>query len=414
MTLSAKRIWDRCEELARLSESDGGLTRVFLSKEHRKANALVMDWMCDAGMNARVDAIGNVAGRYEGVQDALSCLILGSHLDTVRDAGKYDGMLGVVTAIECVASLNSRGRRMPFAIEVLGFADEEGVRFNATLLGSRAVAGSFDAAALDRQDKDGVTMRDALKSFGLDPNAIASAARRREDILAYVELHIEQGPVLENEGLPVGIVTTINGATRCAVEIDGTAGHAGTVPMTLRKDALAAAAECVLAIERRCMRDSELVGTVGKLEALPGAVNVIPGRVYFSIDVRAPEDDKRMAAIADIVAEMKEICARRGVAARIEKTHEGATAACAGWLMVQIGAAISAEGVSVRPLPSGAGHDGMAMVNVADIGMLFVRCTKGVSHSPAEAVTLDDVATGARVLLRFIEHFEPRRQGRTK
>jgi allantoate deiminase len=408
MTLSARRIWGRCEELGRLSESDDGLTRVFLSEEHRKANSMVMSWMRDAGMNARIDAIGNVAGRYEGAQDGLPCLMLGSHLDTVRDAGKYDGMLGVVAAIECVASLSSRGKRMPFAIEVLGFSDEEGVRFNATLLGSRAVAGRFDATALDRQDRRGVAMRDALKAFGLDPQAIGRAARRREEIHAYVELHIEQGPVLESEGLPVGVVTAINGVTRYAIEVDGTAGHAGTVPMSLRRDALAAAAECVLAVERRCARDRELVGTVGKLEALPGAVNVIPGRVRFSIDVRAPEDDARAAAVADIVAEMKETFARRGVAASIETIHEGATTACAPWIMAQIGAAVAAEGISVRQLPSGAGHDGMAMVSVADIGMLFVRCAKGISHNPAEAVTLEDIETGTRVLLRFIEGFQPR------
>ncbi len=395
----------RCEELARLSEQPDGLTRVFLSKEQRAANDLVMGWMREAGMSARLDAIGNVVGRYEGERDGLPCLMLGSHLDTVRDAGKYDGMLGVVTAIECVGSLNSRGGRMPFAIEVLGFADEEGVRFNATLLGSRAVAGTFDFTALDRRDQDGITMREALSSCGMNPDAIRSAARRREEILAYVELHIEQGPVLENEGLPVGIVTAINGATRFAVEINGTAGHAGTVPMTLRQDALAAAAECVLAVERRCARDAELVGTVGKLEALPGAVNVIPGKARFTIDFRAPENVKRTAAVEDTVAAMREICARRGESIDITKTHEGATAACAPWLMEQIGDAVTAVGVPLRKLPSGAGHDGMAMVNVADIGMLFVRCAKGISHNPAEAVTLDDVATGACVLLNFIEKF---------
>lgn len=407
VTLSARRIWDRCDELARLSELDHGLTRVFLSSEHRAANALVMGWMRDAGMIARIDAIGNVVGRYEGAQDALPCLMMGSHLDTVRDAGKYDGMLGVVAAIECVASLNSRSKRLPFAIEVVGFADEEGVRFSATLLGSRAVAGTFDTTTLDRLDKNGITLRAALEAFGLDPDTIARAARKREDILAYVELHIEQGPLLESEGLPVGIVTAISGATRYAVEVEGTAGHAGTVPMTLRADALTAAAECVLAVERRCSRDRELVGTVGRLEALPGAVNVIPGRVSFSVDVRAPEDEKRTAAAADIISEMKAIFTRRGVTARIEKTHDGATTECASWLMEQIGAAVDAEGASVRRLPSGAGHDGMAMVSIADIGMLFVRCAKGISHNPAEAVTLEDVAMGARVLLRFIEKFQP-------
>lgn len=406
----AQRIWEHCAALGRLSELEGGLTRVFLSREQQAANDLVLGWMRAAGMSARLDAIGNVVGRYEGERPGLPCLMMGSHLDTVRDAGKYDGMLGVVAAIECVRALHARGRRLPFALEVVGFADEEGTRFNATLLGSRAVAGTFKAEVLDNVDQDGVSMRAALRAFGLDPEKIGAAARRREDVLAYAELHIEQGPVLEAEGLAVGVVTAINGATRCAVEIDGIAGHAGTVPMSLRQDALAAAAECVLAIERRCGAEPELVGTVGKLECLPGAVNVVPGKVRFTIDIRAPRDPLRLAAVDDVLAAMKAIAARRNVRLGVTKTHEGGVAACAPWLMDQIGAAIAAEGVPVRRLPSGAGHDGMAIIDLTDIGMLFVRCEKGISHNPAEAITLADVATAARVWLRFIENFDPSRK----
>jgi allantoate deiminase len=409
-TLSAQRIWDHCEALARLSEMDGGLTRVFVSKEQQAANELVLGWMRAAGMSARLDAIGNVIGRYEGERAGLPCLMMGSHLDTVRDAGKYDGMLGVVAAIECIHALDARGKRLPFAIEVVGFADEEGTRFNATLLGSRAVAGTFKAEVLDNVDKDGVSMRAAMRAFGLDPANIGAAARRRGDVLAYAELHIEQGPVLEAEGLPVGVVTAINGATRLAVEIEGVAGHAGTVPMTLRQDALAAAAECVLAVERRCGAEPELVGTVGKLECLPGAVNVVPGKVRFTIDIRAPRDAMRLAAVDDVLAEMRSIAARRNVRLAAAKTHEGGVAACAPWLMEQIGAAIAAEGIPVRKLPSGAGHDGMAIIDLTDIGMLFVRCERGISHNPAEAITLADVETAARVWLRFIENFDPARK----
>lgn len=407
-SLSAERIMARCDELARCSEQPDGLTRVYLSPEQRAANELVLGWMREAGMRARLDAIGNCVGRYEGERPGLPCLMLGSHLDTVRDAGKYDGMLGVVTAIECVDSLNSRKKRLPFAIEVVGFADEEGVRFNATLLGSRAVAGTFRSEVLDALDQDGISMRAALSRFGLESNAVARAERRKNEVLAYAELHIEQGPVLEAEGLPAGVVTAINGATRFAVEIDGLAGHAGTVPMDHRQDALAAAAECVLAIERRCMAVPELVGTVGKLECLPGAVNVIPGKVRFSIDIRSPRDEERLAAVADVQRAMREICARRKVALDATKTHEGGVAACAPWLIEQIGQAIAAEGFPVRKLPSGAGHDGMAMIDLADIGMLFVRCKGGISHNPAEAITLDDAQTSARVFLRFVENFRPR------
>ncbi len=405
---SAQRIWDHCEALAKLSEMPGGLTRVYLSDEQRRANELALGWMREAGMSARLDAAGNCVGRYEGEHPGSPALVLGSHLDTVRDAGKYDGMLGVIAGIECVRTLHARGRRLAFAIEVIGFADEEGTRFNATLLGSRAVAGTFKPEVLDAVDKDGVSMREAMRRFGLDPARIGEAAHRREEVLAYAELHIEQGPVLEAEGLSVGVVTAINGATRLAVEVDGMAGHAGTVPMNLRQDALAAAAECVLAIERRCGAVPELVGTVGKLETLPGAVNVIPGKVRFTIDIRSPRDPERLAAVADVLGELRAIGERRNVAVKTTKTHEGAVAPCAGWLQAQIGEAIAAEGLPVRKLPSGAGHDGMAMIELADIGMLFVRCEKGISHNPAEAMTLADVETSARVFLRFIENFRPK------
>ena len=404
---SAARILERCDALARCSEQSDGLTRVYLSREQQAVNALVLQWMREAGMQARLDAVGNAIGRYEGKMPGARCLMLGSHLDTVRDAGKYDGMLGVVAAIECVASLNARAVRLPHAVEVAGFADEEGVRFNVTLLGSRAVAGTFDPAALDRSDAAGTSMRDAMTGFGLDPGNVPAAARRRDELLAYAELHIEQGPVLEDEGLAVGVVTAINGGNRFGVEIGGMAGHAGTVPMRLRRDALAAAAECVLAIERICSADPELVGTVGKIEALPGAINVIPGRVRFSIDVRAPTDAQRERAVIDIHAALAAIAQRRRVTIGMTPVWEAKTSTCAPWLQAQFSAAIAADGIAVRALPSGAGHDGMAMIAIADIGMLFVRCTGGISHNPAEAVMAEDVQIASRVLLRFIENFRP-------
>ena len=406
---SAARILERCDALARCSEQPGGLTRVYLSDQQRAANALVLRWMEEAGMTARLDAVGNAVGRYEGERPGLPCLMLGSHLDTVRDAGKYDGMLGVVTAIECVGALSARGKRPPFAVEVLGFADEEGVRFNATLLGSHAVAGTFDRANFDRADANGKTMREAFVDFGLDPGAVGSAARRREDVLAYAELHIEQGPVLEAEGLPVGVVTAINGGNRLAIEISGMAGHAGTVPMRLRRDALAGAAECVLAVERIAASEAELVGTVGKIEALPGAINVIPGRVRFSLDVRAPQNRQREAALTQIQSAFADIARRRGLDLAVRPVWEAKTATCADWLQEQLGAAIESQGVPLRRLPSGAGHDGMAMIAIADIGMLFVRCKGGISHNPAEAITEEDARVAALAFLRFIERFEPGR-----
>jgi allantoate deiminase len=405
--LQPQRIWERCDVLGRLSELDGGLTRVFLSPQQGAANALVLAWMREAGMAAHLDAIGNCVGRYEGESAGLPCLMLGSHLDTVRDAGKYDGVLGVIAAIDCVGALAATGRRLPFAIEVIGFGDEEGVRFGSTLLGSRAVAGTFDAGLLERTDAGGVTLRDALRGFGLDPAAIGALARRQGDVLAYAELHIEQGPVLEAEGLAAGVVTAINGGNRFNVELTGMAGHAGTVPMTLRRDALAAAAECVLAVERVAAAMPEVVGTVGRIDAMPGAMNVIPGRVRFSLDVRAPTDARRHAAVAAIRGECVAIARRRGIGIALEALWEAKTAPCAPALQRQFAAAIDAEGLRVHALPSGAGHDGMALADIAPIGMLFVRCKDGVSHNPAEAVTLADVTTGARVFARFIESFVP-------
>jgi allantoate deiminase len=399
----------RINALAAISETSEHLTRIFLTPEHRAAADLLMTWMRDAGMQAHLDAIGNVCGRYEGERPGLPCLMLGSHYDTVRDAGRWDGPLGLITAISCVGDLNRRGRRLPFAIEVTGFADEEGVRFASTLLGSRAIAGTFDESVLGSRDKAGTTMRQALVLFGLDPDHIGAAARAPSELLAYVELHIEQGPVLEAEKLPVGVVTAISGATRLAVELRGMAGHAGTVPMALRRDALAGAAECIVAIEEFCCTDRDgLVGTVGYINAMPGATNVIPGMVSFTIDIRTARDSYRKLAVADIVRHIEEIVKRRNLKLDINVTHENRTVPCAPWLQQQVADAVKAEGYRVFELPSGAGHDGMAMIDIADVAMLFVRCRGGVSHHPDEHVEDADADAGARVLLRLIENFKPK------
>ena len=399
----------RIKELGEISEVPEHLARFFLTREHRAAADLILTWMRSAGMRAHLDAIGNVCGRYEGEQPALPCLMLGSHYDTVRDAGRWDGPLGLITAISCVADLHKRGRRLPFAIEVTGFADEEGVRFASTLLGSRAVAGTFDARVLNAQDNTGLSMRDALVQFGLDPEHVGAAARVRGDLHAYIELHIEQGPVLETEQLAVGVVTAISGATRLAASLTGMAGHAGTVPMRLRRDALAGAAECIVAVEEFCRSDGDgLVGTVGYVNAMPGATNVIPGQVSFTLDLRAPTDAHRKLAVADISRRIEAIAKRRKLALQIDVTHENRTVPCAPWLKAQVAEAIAAEGYRVFELPSGAGHDGMAMIDIADVGMMFVRCRGGVSHHPDEHVDNADADAGARVLLRLIENFRPR------
>ncbi|WP_065751301.1 allantoate amidohydrolase [Bradyrhizobium paxllaeri] len=399
----------RINQLGAISEAGDNLTRIFLSPEHRTAADLILSWMRDAGMAAHLDAIGNVCGRYEGDRPGLSCLMLGSHYDTVRDAGKWDGPLGVITAIACVADLNRRGVRLPFAIEVVGFADEEGVRFTSTLLGSRAIAGTFEESVLDTRDATGLTMREAMVQFGLDPGRIGAAARKRSELHAYAELHIEQGPVLEQQNLPVGAVTAISGATRLAAHLSGMAGHAGTVPMALRRDALAGAAECIVAVEQFCKADSTgLVGTVGVINAMPGATNVIPGRVSFALDIRAPADRHRKQAVAEIVRQIEAITKRRELSLQIDVTHENRTVPCAPWLKAQMAEAVAAEGFGAFELPSGAGHDGMAMIDISDVAMLFVRCRGGISHNPAEHVEPADADAGARVLLRFVENFRPK------
>src|SRR6478672_1032012 len=399
----------RIHQLGAISGTPEHLARIFLTPEHHKAADLTLSWMREAGMSAHLDAIGKVCGRYEGDRPGLPCLMLGSHYDTVRDAGKWDGPLGLLTAIACVADLNRRGRRLPFAIEVIGFADEEGVRFSSTLLGSRAVAGTFDEKLLDARDRAGIAMRDAMVEFGLDPARIGAAVRTRGELLAYVELHIEQGPVLEQNNLPLGVVTVISGATRLAAKLTGMAGHAGTVPMALRRDALAGAAESIAAVEEFCKNDAAgLVGTVGYIDAKPGATNVIPGLVSFTLDIRAPADSHRKMAVADIVRRIEVIAKRRGLALQLDVTHENRSVPCAPWLKAQVAEAVAAEGFPVFELPSGAGHDGMAMIDVADVAMLFVRCRGGISHHPDEHVELADVDAGARVLLRLIETFRAR------
>ena len=399
----------RIDELAAISETPEHLTRIFLTKEHRAAADLILGWMRDAGMRAHLDSIGNVCGRYESEVAGSPCLTLGSHYDTVRDAGKWDGPLGLITAISCVGELHRTGKRLPFAIEVTGFADEEGVRFASTLLGSRAVAGTFDESVLGVKDSKGISLRDALSQFGLDPDRIGAAARTRAELLAYLELHIEQGPVLEGLNLPVGVVTAISGATRLAARLTGMAGHAGTVPMPLRRDALAGAAECIVAIEEFCRSgQSGLVGTVGSINAMPGATNVIPGQVSFTIDIRAPSDAQRKRAVAEIVRQLEDIAGRRKLELQVDVTHENRTVPCAPWLKDQLSEAIAGEGCRVFELPSGAGHDGMAMIDIADVGMVFVRCRGGVSHHPDEHVDKADADAGARVLLRLIENFHPK------
>ncbi|OWJ68433.1 allantoate amidohydrolase [Inquilinus limosus] len=399
-------LMQRLDALARFSEDPDRLTRTFLSQAHRQAADQVLAWMRDAGMDARTDAAGNVVGRYEGDRPGLPALLLGSHIDTVRDAGRYDGNLGVLAAIAVIGELHRRGERLPFAVEVLAFGDEEGVRFPVTLTGSATVAGTVDPAVADALDHDGVRLGDALRGFGGDPDALEGEARRRDRVLGYVELHIEQGPVLEAEDLPLGVVTAINGAARYNATVRGMAGHAGTVPMDLRHDALAAAASMILAVERCAQSRRDVVATVGQLDVQPGAVNVIPGAVRFTIDIRAPDDADRLAAMAEMTAALEGIARGRGVELALERYHDAAAVRCDEALMARLETAIRRHGLPARRLPSGAGHDAMAMAALAPVAMLFLRCRGGISHNPAESITVEDADLAVRVLLDLLRQYD--------
>jgi allantoate deiminase len=369
----------------------------------RRAHEYVSKWMTEAGMKVRRDNIGNLRGRYEGVAPDAPTLILGSHLDSVRNAGKYDGPLGVMVAIAAVQRLHDKGTRLRFAIEVIGFSDEEGLRFASTYLGSRALAGTFEIADLARTDATGVTMAEAVRAFGGDPALIGDDRWREGAVLGYCEVHIEQGPALEARGLPVGVVSAITGQNRYALTFAGVAGHAGTVPMEQRHDALAAAAEFVLVVEREARGRPGLVATVGQLQVQPGAVNVIPGQVDLSLDVRHADDATRAGAAEQILERANAIANRRKLALAVELISENVAVPCAPRLVSLLSQAVAGLGYEVVQLPSGAGHDAVPMSTLTDVAMLFVRCKGGVSHNPAESVTAEDVGVAMDVLDRFLE-----------
>jgi len=398
---SARVVMERCELLAACSDEPGAITRPFASAAMRRAHELVGAWMRESGMSVRRDQVGNLRGRYEGSGEAT--LLLGSHLDSVRNAGRYDGPLGVMVAIAAVERLQIAGKRLPFAIEVLAFADEEGLRFGTTYLGSRALAGSLEPVELERRDAHGLTVAGAVQSFGGDPARIEEDRWSGPKPLGYVEVHIEQGPVLEARGLPVGVVSAIAGQNRFSISFQSEAGHAGTVPMDRRRDALVVAAMFVIAVEQEARAHQGLVATVGKLEVQAGAANVIPGRVDLSLDVRHPDDSIRLEACRRMLADAHGLGDSRGVAVHVRPLGENAAVPCAPRLVSLLTRAAEDCGQDAIQLPSGAGHDAVALSSLTDIGMLFVRCKGGVSHHPAESAAVEDVAVAIDVLGRFLE-----------
>ncbi|HYZ45845.1 MAG TPA: allantoate amidohydrolase [Xanthobacteraceae bacterium] len=395
-----KRIMELADRLAQWSESPDGLTCTYLSPAHRSVAAEIADLMRGAGLVTEIDAVASVIGRYPAREQTARALILASHYDTVRDAGKYDGRLGVLTALLVAEHLNRLGRKLPFHLDIIAFSEEEGVRFSSSFLGSSAVAGRFDNELLERRDAGGVSLAAAMREAGLDPEKIPALGRRREELVGYLEVHIEQGPVLLEEGLPVGIVSAIAGSVRMAITVTGSAGHAGTVPMARRHDAAAAAAELVLYVEKRCAQAPTLVGTVGQLAVPDGAINIIPGRCELTLDVRAGDDVTRDAAVSDIMAEIGRIAARRGVSFDCKEVQRTGAVRCSPRLQSVLADAVARAGVKPRHLPSGAGHDAMMFDGLTDTAMLFVRCGNGgVSHSPGEIITAEDADIAARVVL---------------
>jgi allantoate deiminase len=381
------------------SETPQGLTRRYLTLAHRAALDQLADWMRAACMDVRLDAAGTLIGRYEGT--GSKTVLIGSHIDTVGDAGAYDGVLGVMLGLGCIEALAASGERLPFAIELLAFGDEEGSRFHASMLGSRALAGKLPDALPEMVDAEGVSLEEALRGFGLDVARMPEAMRARADVLLYLEPHIEQGPVLEAEDLPVGIVTGIAAQTRLKVTLRGVANHAGTTPMNLRRDALAAAAEAMLALEH-IAAGAGIVGTVGTIEAHPGLSNVVPGRAVFSVDLRAPTAEARDTAERDFARRLDEIAARRGIAVEMQVVQRLAPCFCDAQAQAVLAEAVAAQ--SVRPfyLPSGAGHDAMSVAALCKVAMLFIRCRAGISHNPAEHVEAADAETAAQVILGFL------------
>jgi allantoate deiminase len=396
----ARQVVARCQALARFSEDAGSIRRTFLSPPMRDCHREIARWLAPLGVTSSVDAVGNLRIVYPAKQIDAPRLLIGSHLDTVPNAGAYDGILGVVLGIELLASLN--GRKLPFAIEVVGFSEEEGVRFGIPFIGSRALVGSLDEEVLSRQDSHAISIRKAIEDFGLNPAEIVRAAMR-EDVLGYVEFHIEQGPVLDSVGHSLGVVEAIAGQSRLDLTFVGHANHAGTTPMNLRYDAVAAAAEWITLVERQAQGTSGLVATVGAIQAIPGAVNVIAGEARSSLDVRHRDDEARTTAVAYLIRQAEQIAGRRQLKVRWNMLLDQRAVSMNPFLVRQISQAASQAGCEACHMVSGAGHDAMIMAGKVPSGMIFLRTPGGISHDPAESVDVGDVAKAIDCGLHLLE-----------
>ena len=401
--VDGERLWRRLSELAEIGRSgSGGVTRLSYSDEERSAKDLVASFMEEAGLAVREDAVGNLFGRREGNDPDAPAVLVGSHVDSVYNGGDFDGPLGVLAGIEVVQAMEEEGVRTDRPVEVVAFTDEEGARFSFGMIGSRALAGHLSPGDLEHQDGDGLSVAQAMRDYGLDPEHVEDARRGQDSLAAYLELHIEQGRVLEAEDLPAGIVTGIAGPVWLRFSLRGESGHAGATPMDRRHDALVAAAEIVGAVDEEASSTSSAVGTVGQIEARPGGINIIPGRVDFSVDLRDIEVAVRDGVEGRIRERAEEVCARRGVELEIEELQRLDPAPCSEEVRTVISEACEEVGIRPHSLPSGAGHDGMHLASLCPMGMIFVRSKDGVSHNPEERSSKEDCEAGCNVLYRSV------------
>jgi len=401
--IDAERLWSRLSELSEIGKYEGGgVTRLSFTQEERAAKDLVAAYMREAGLEVREDAIGNLIGRREGRDQGTPIVLAGSHVDSVRNGGDFDGPLGVLGAVEALQTMSERGLETERSVEVVAFADEEGARFSSGMIGSRALAGILRPEDLESEDRDGVSIAEAMRASGLDPERIGEAARAAGSVHSYVELHIEQGGILESRALPVGIVTGIAGPVWLRLTLTGEAAHAGTTPMDLRRDALAASAAVMSRIEREATRTGTSVGTVGQLDLSPGGINIVPGRVSFSLDLRDIDEDIRNDVEARIMHEAMLLCEKRGVSLGTKTLQRLPPAPCSKLVREAARVACRELGYEAFELASGAGHDGMHIAELCPIGMIFVRSKDGISHNPAEYSSKEDCAAGAAVLYRTL------------
>jgi len=400
-------IMERCDIVAGISETHEGINRFYLTTQHQVCNRQVARWMEDAGMTTWQDAVGNQWGRYPAKDPAAKRLLLGSHLDTVKNAGRYDGVLGALAAISVVQYFHDKGRSLPFHLDVVAFADQEGIRFGTHLLTSQMVAGRFNPASLKLSDAQGVTLEKALQLFGLDEAQIADAQLNPESLLGYLELHVEQGPILDHREVPVGVMTAIAGVKQFEVTISGSSGHAGNVPMAMRRDALVAAAEMIAVVASVAKRQGA-VASVGELDVAPGELNVIPDRVRFSIDIRSDNRTRRDRTASEILSHIGSICQRCDLQYETKVLRDVEPVQSAGWWQELLCEVISSKGQDIVEIFSGAGHDARAMSYITDMGMLLIRCKEGISHCPGESVRQADVEFALRCAISAVKRLADR------